>query len=80
MRLSEDERIHVHTVACQCKVLTSLQGDPCKQGRQIMLSDPIQGTPQTVIMQEICGDALSYEMLHGLVGKKIAAPGRTDDC
>ena len=32
---------------------------PSKQFRRLMGVQPIQGTPQAVIMQQICGDTLS---------------------
>ena len=51
------------------KAATGLQGQSRKQRGHIMLVEPIQGAPQTVVVEHIRRDPFSQQVLHRLVLK-----------
>jgi hypothetical protein len=70
-RFSTNARLAIHGIRGRlARQVASLKSQFCTQGRQIMLREPIERSPHTVIVAHISCDPLSQSMLHRLLGKK----------
>ena len=53
------------------KTLTSLMGNACEDGRDIVLVEPIEGSPRRVVIEDIRADARTQKVGHRLVLEEL---------
>lgn len=53
------------------KTLASLMGNACEDGRDILLVEPIEGSPQTVVIEHIRADARTQKVSHRFVLEEL---------
>ena len=61
----------MEVVRLNAEAAAGLGGQSCKQCGHILFVEPIQRAPQTVIVEHICGDPFSQQVLDGFVLKVL---------